>query len=108
MKFFTLLFATLIFIGASHIYAQPHETGTEHAVQSGDVHVSVNGLVCDFCARALEKTFGKQAAIKGIDVNLESKVVTINFNEGQTLDDETISKLIADSGYNVENIHRAK
>ena len=26
--------------------------------------VSVNGLVCDFCARALEKVFGKQEGVK--------------------------------------------
>jgi len=46
--------------------------------------------------------------LKGIDVNLESKVVTINFNDGQTLDDETITKLITDAGYNVEGIHRVE
>lgn len=78
------------------------------ALKSGDVHVSVNGLVCDFCARALEKVFGKQEAVKAIDVNLDDKIITVNFVDGKTLDDETITKLITDSGYNVEGIHRVE
>lgn len=112
MKKLALLLTVLTFIGVVPAYADHHESGatTEAApaVRSGDVHVSVNGLVCDFCARALEKTFGKQEAVKGIDVNLDSKIVTINFNEGKTLDDDTITNLITDAGYNVEGIHRVK
>ena len=77
-------------------------------LKPGDVHVSVNGLVCDFCARALEKVFGKQDAVKAIDVNLDDKIITINFIDGKTLDDETITKLITDSGYSVEGIHRVE
>lgn len=76
--------------------------------QSGDAHISVNGLVCDFCARALEKTFGKRDEVKGIDVNLETKIVTVNFVQGQTLDDDTLTQIITDSGYNVEGIHRVE
>lgn len=76
--------------------------------KSGDAHVSVNGLVCDFCARALEKTFGKRDEVKGIDVNLETKIVTVNFNDSQTLDNDTLTQIITDSGYNVESIHRVE
>ena len=76
---------------------------TAHAATQ-TVFVDVNGLVCDFCARALEKVFSKQDAVQDIDVNLDTKVVTINFKDGQTLEDDQIKKLITDSGYNVENI----
>ena len=72
----------------------------------GTVHVSVNGLVCDFCARALEKVFGEQEAVETIDVNLDNKVITIHFNEGQSLNDETITGFINDAGYDVRTIHR--
>jgi copper chaperone CopZ len=85
-----------------------HDTQEKIALRSGDAHVSVNGLVCDFCARALEKTFGKKSEVKGIDVNLETKIVTINFMQGQTLDNDTLTQIITDSGYNVEGIHRVE
>lgn len=72
------------------------------------VYADVNGLVCDFCARALEKVFGKQKAVESINVDLDKKVITIHFNEGQHLDKETITKLITDSGYNVREIRHEK
>ena len=68
------------------------------------VYAYVNGLVCDFCARALEKTIGKQDSVKSINVDLKDKVITINFNENQKLDINVIKKLINDGGYTVREI----
>ena len=102
----TLTFAVPAYAGHGE---GDHETHAEEiAAQPGDAHVSVNGLVCDFCARALEKVFGKEEAVKAIDVNLDTKIITVNFNEGQTLSDEKITQLITDAGYNVEGIHRVQ
>ena len=70
----------------------------------GTVYAHVNGLVCDFCARALEKVFGRQGAVEDIDVDLSEKIITIHFHEGQSLDDKFITKLITDSGYNVREL----
>lgn len=112
MKKLTLLLTAITLTFATPVYAGHgeggHEAHAEQAVQSGDVHVSVNGLVCDFCARALEKVFGKEEAVKAIDVNLDTKIITVNFNKGQTLSDEKITQLITDAGYNVEGIHRVE
>ncbi|MAH04681.1 MAG: hypothetical protein CL561_03885 [Alphaproteobacteria bacterium] len=74
----------------------------------GTVYADVNGLVCDFCARALEKVFGKQDAVDSIKVDLDEKVITIHFNEDQSLDDETITQLITDAGYNVRDIRHGE
>ncbi len=63
------------------------------------LYVSVNGLVCDFCARSIEKIFKRKQSVKSIDVNLEKMLITINLKEGENLTDETIKKLILDSGY---------
>ncbi len=122
MKKLTLTFATFV-LGLSlstqaNAMETDHNTKHDHTAEitmeestettdaiTGDVHVSVNGLVCDFCARALEKVFGKQEAVNDIDVNLDNKIITIDFKDGQSLDDETITQLINDSGYNVESIH---
>ena len=76
--------------------------------QKNTVYVSVNGLVCDFCATSLEKVFGKQKAVESIKVNLSAKVVTIHFKKGYHLNDATIRKLIEDSGYNVREIRHEK
>ena len=72
------------------------------------VYAYVNGLVCDFCARALEKTIGKQEAVKSIKVDLKDKIITINFIENQILKDNIITQLINDAGYAVRKITNEK
>jgi len=91
-----LLLTTAVLFSLS-IPAMAAETG-------GAVYASVNGLVCDFCARALEKVFGKQEEVDSIKVDLDEKIITLHFKEGQKLDDETITELITDAGYNVREI----
>jgi copper chaperone CopZ len=71
---------------------------------AGTVYADVNGLVCDYCARSLEKVFLKHEAVEFIDVDLDEKVITIHFNEGKRLDHETITQLITDSGFDVLKI----
>jgi copper chaperone CopZ len=83
-------------------------TAAFSAHPGGTVYADVNGLVCDFCARALEKVFGKQEAVESRDVDLDKKVITIHFNEGQKLAEEVITKLSLDSGYNVREIRYEK
>lgn len=91
----------LLFLTALTVIFFAHPAYANH-----EALVSVNGLVCDFCARALEKVFSQQDAVEGIDVNLDTKIITISFKEGQSLDDEAITTLITDSGYNVTEIDR--
>ena len=75
---------------------------------SSTVYAYVNGLVCDFCARALEKTIGKNDAVKSIKVDLRDKIITINFNENKKLDNSIIEQLIAEAGYSVREITNEK
>lgn len=78
------------------------------AVHAGDnpIRVEVNGLVCDFCARALEKVFDKQPAVAEIDVDLGKKVILIHLKDGAEIDDALVSKLVTDAGYGVVEIIR--
>ncbi len=76
------------------------------ACDENTVAAEVNGLVCDFCARALEKLFGKHDEVKDISVDLDKGIVTIQLNDGRTLDDAVINQLIHDAGYNVTTIKK--
>ena len=72
------------------------------------VKVHVNGLVCDFCARAIEKVFKKQESVESINVNLSDKLITLGLKDGQALEDDVITKLVNDSGYALVSIERAE
>lgn len=70
------------------------------------IKVSVNGLVCSFCATGIEKTFKKQTPVESVHVDLDSKLVTVVTKPKQTMDDATVTGLITDAGYSVVNIRR--
>ncbi len=76
--------------------------------QAETIKASVNGLVCSFCATAIEKTFNKQPSVEMIKVDLDNRLITINTKPDQGMDDTTVTKLITDAGYSVTGISRSK
>jgi len=69
------------------------------------VVVGVNGMVCDFCAQALNKVFLREDAVDRIDVSLDDKTVTIHYKDGaEPLSEEIIGTLIYEAGYNMDGI----
>jgi copper chaperone CopZ len=75
---------------------------------SQSVTVNVSGLVCDFCARAVEKVFGKEESIKDVKVDLDAKTILLNFKDKQNIDDAKITELVTNAGYKVVSIIRQK
>lgn len=70
------------------------------------IRVDVNGLVCDFCAQAIDKVFRRNDAVADVAVDLRIKIVEVALKKDEILTDEMLTGLIIDSGYNVVNISR--
>ena len=70
------------------------------------IKVNVNGMVCDFCARALEKVFMKEKSVSGLTVNLKAKAIKIHTKKNMDIEDNIIKERIKDSGYIVSSIER--
>ena len=51
--------------------------GLTAAVSADTIRATVNGMVCGFCATGIEKTFKAQPEVKTVNVDLESKLVTV-------------------------------
>ena len=81
-------------------------TKSQEKLENEVLSISVNGLVCDFCARSIEKLFSKKESVKSINVNLEEMLITISLKKGKSLNDAIITKVITDSGYDIREIHR--
>ena len=71
-----------------------------------EISVKVQGMVCSMCAQGIKKKFSAIKEVKGIDVNLGQKIVTITTEEGKNVEDDQIKKIITEAGYNVANIER--
>lgn len=102
MRYTLFAFALAAFLGFSPISAQANHTA-EHA-NLHTISIQVNGLVCDFCARALEKVFYKQDGVEGVKVDLDTHLVELDVQDGTKLPDDLITQLVTDSGYNVVSI----
>jgi copper chaperone CopZ len=63
--------------------------------------VTVNGMVCAFCAQGIEKTIAKMPQTKAVYVNLDKKIVAVEPKDGQKLDMAKIKAGIVDAGYDV-------
>lgn len=70
------------------------------------INIEVSGLVCDFCARAAERTFTRSGKIENIDIDLDSGNIVVVTKPGADLTDEEVVKMMMDSGYNVISITR--
>lgn len=60
--------------------------------------VSVQGMVCDFCARGIEKTFKKDPAVLRIDVDLARGKVLIAYVLEQEINFDDIKTKITNNG----------
>ena len=66
--------------------------------------VSVMGMVCDFCARGIEKTFKKDKSVLKIDVDLGQGKVVIAYEKSKEIDFDKIKNKILINGQNATKI----
>lgn len=81
-------------------------TKSQERLENEVLSISVNGLVCDFCARSIEKLFSKKESVKSINVNLEEMLITIILKKNKSLNDDIITKVVTESGYDIREISR--
>ena len=62
--------------------------------------VNVNGMVCDFCARGIERTFVRDKTVKKVDVDLERGKVLIAYTKDKEINFEDIKNKILANGQN--------
>lgn len=108
MKIITILF---LFIFLSGFGSAPKYTDEQSpAKQSIDLaqyasaDVLVNGMTCSMCAQGIEEKLYEDARIKYIDVDFDTKIVTVYFDPTQPINDTVIQTAIIYAGYEVLSI----
>jgi copper chaperone CopZ len=72
------------------------------------IEMTVNGLVCAFCAQGIEKKLKKFPATSEVVVNLDHRLVAVALKDGQDISDEELRKALTDAGYTVKAIARTE
>jgi predicted RNA-binding protein len=68
----------------------------------------VLGVVCDFCALAMNKTFDRRKEVAVTRVDLDTKTLTLVTKPGETMNDKTVRDLVTRSGYRLAAIYRGE
>lgn len=72
------------------------------------VTAEVNGMVCDFCATAMTRTFGRRDEVAAVHVDLDTKTLQLVIGQGHEMSDETITDLVRRSGYELVSVNRGE
>lgn len=70
------------------------------------IKAEVNGMVCAFCAKGIEKKLNALPQRQAAFVDLKSRVVALQLKDGQDVSNEAFSKVIQDAGYAVGKLER--
>ena len=76
--------------------------------QASTIEMTVNGLVCGFCAQGIEKTLRKNPATADVLVSLENRLVAVTTQPGSDISDDTLRNALKDAGYDVKAIARTE
>ncbi len=95
MKRFQFLMAAMLIAFASNCIAST-------------IEMTVNGLVCAFCAQGIEKKLKKFPATAEVVVSLEHRLVAVSLKDGQDIPDVDLRKALTDAGYTVKTISRSQ
>jgi copper chaperone CopZ len=76
------------------------------ATQAATIELTVNGLVCGFCAQGIEKTLRRNAATDDVFVSLENRLVAVATKPDADIPDDVLRKALQDAGYDVKAIAR--
>jgi copper chaperone CopZ len=82
--------------------------GSATIANAETIEMTVNGLVCGFCAQGIEKTFRKNPATADVLVSLEHKLVAVETKAGADISDDTLRAALKDAGYDVKEIRRSE
>lgn len=75
--------------------------GFAHAQEPTTAKVSVNGMVCSFCAQSIEKRLSSMPEAGPLYINLSNKLVAVQTKAGKTLNVDKLRHEIKEAGYEV-------
>lgn len=76
------------------------------ATHATTIEMTVNGLVCGFCAQGIEKTMRRNPATDDVFVSLEHRLVAVATKPDADIADETLREALRDAGYDLVDITR--
>ncbi|MEN9420448.1 MAG: hypothetical protein RI988_4069 [Pseudomonadota bacterium] len=97
----TLLVGAALAVLTPDARAQAATPAPAAAASPSAVKLSVNGMVCAFCAQGIEARLKKLPETADLYINLKQKVVAVQAKPGQTLAVDKLKAEVVEAGYEV-------
>jgi copper chaperone CopZ len=94
MKKITVLFIATLF--SAGVFSSS-------AFATSSIKAKVNGMVCAFCAKGIEKKLKALPQTQAVFVDLKAQIVALELKDGQTVAIEEFKQIIKDAGYEVSD-----
>ena len=106
MKILIIVFVSIIFTGSAYpdiinINLPKQMTLTETEVSQRSVKIKCTEMSCDACKRSITKSIDQLKGIKNLDINLETKIITVIYDDEKT-DEQSILNAVIGAGYEAE------
>ena len=94
---------TVLLVGAGWLAAPAARAQAQAQAQTGPaaVKLTVNGMVCAFCAQGIETRVKKMPETADLYINLKQKVVAVQAKPGQSLSLDKLKAEVVEAGYEV-------
>jgi len=100
----------IIWIAAAACEAPEEETAAgipEQAAATERIEMTVEGLACALCARALESQLAEIEGSQAFEIDVDKGEVAFGLNDGHGLNGERLRDLVEAAGFRLEEVHRA-
>ncbi|WP_137720072.1 heavy-metal-associated domain-containing protein [Methylobacillus flagellatus] len=71
------------------------------AMAASSIKAEVNGMVCAFCAKGIEKKLRSLPAAQDVFIDLKQHIVVLELKDGQSVPIEQFRQIIKEAGYDV-------
>ena len=68
------------------------------------VEMTVDGMVCGFCAQGIEKKLRENSATQDVFINLEHHLVAVSLKGKQSISDAELKRVLTEAGYSVREL----
>lgn len=104
LVFIAVFFTASIFPNSNNIKFSEQMTLTETEVTQRSVKIKCTEMSCDACKRSITKSIEQLQGIKKLDINLETKIISVIFDDEKT-DEQSILNAVIGAGYEAEIIN---
>lgn len=104
LVFIAVFITASIFTNSNNIKFSEQMTLTETEVTQRSVKIKCTEMSCDACKRSITKSIEQLQGIKKLDINLETKIISVIFDDEKT-DEQSILNAVIGAGYEAEIIN---